>query len=323
MEVHLAPEEVRAGLAGDVRSGLADRPRQLPPKWFYDERGCELFDAITRLPEYYLTRAERAILVARAGEVARLTGADTLVELGSGTSEKTRLLLDALADHGRLRRIVAFDVAESTIDQATTALATEYPGADVVGVVGDFHLHLGLLPAEGRRLVAFLGSTIGNLEPLARKEFLAELSAGMNPGDSLLLGTDLVKPPDRLRAAYDDAAGVTAAFNTNVLAVINRELGGDFDLDQFDHVARWDPDRAWMQMSVRSRCAQKVTVPGAGLSIELAAGEEIDTEISAKFTRSVVEAELAAAGFTLIRWWTDPAGDFAVSLSSVSPVSAT
>lgn len=315
MEVHIGTGDIAAGLRQDVRSGLASRPRQLPPKWFYDERGCALFEEITRLPEYYLTRAEAAVLAERAPEIAEMSAADTLVELGSGTSEKTRLLLDSLAGRDQLRRIVAFDVSEPTIEQATTELAAEYPGAEVVGVVGDFHVHLGLLPAAGRRLVVFLGSTIGNLEPLERKRFLAELSAGMAPGDALLLGTDLVKPPARLRAAYDDSAGVTAAFNTNVLAVVNRELGADFDLSQFDHVARWDRHEAWMQMSVRSRRAQTVNVPGAGLSIELAAGEEIRTEISAKFTRPVVEAELAAAGLALERWWTDDAGDFAVSLA--------
>jgi L-histidine Nalpha-methyltransferase len=319
LEVHLGEGDIEASLREDVRAGLAERPRQLPPKWFYDEAGCRLFDEITRLPEYYLTRAEAEILADRAGEVARLSGADTLVELGSGTSEKTRILLDAMAATGQLRRIVAFDVSQPTIDGATAALADEYPGAHVVGVVGDFHLHLDRLPVGGRRLVVFLGSTIGNLEPLARKEFLAGLVATMAPGDSLLLGTDLVKHPDRLRAAYDDAAGVTAAFNLNVLAVVNRELGADFDLAQFEHVARWDPDEAWMAMHVRSRRAQTVTVPGAGLSLDLAAGEEIATEISAKFTRPVVEADLAAAGLTMSRWWTDGAGDFAVSLSFVPP----
>jgi len=315
MEVHIGAGDIEESLRDDVRAGLGDRPYQLPPKWFYDERGCALFEEITRLPEYYLTRAEASVLGRRAAEVARVSGADTLVELGSGTSEKTRLLLDALAGTGGLRRVVVFDVSEPTLERATTELAAEYPGAEVVGVVGDFHVHLGLLPGEGRRLVVFLGSTIGNLEPLERKRFLAELASEMRPGDSLLLGTDLVKSPDRLRAAYDDAAGVTAAFNTNVLAVVNRELGADFDLDQFEHVARWDPDEAWMRMSVRSRRHQTVAVPGAGLAVELGAGEEIRTEISAKFTRAGVEAELAEAGLDLRRWWTDPAGDVAVSLS--------
>ncbi|MEO6121858.1 MAG: L-histidine N(alpha)-methyltransferase [Acidimicrobiales bacterium] len=315
MEVHVGPGDIKAGLREDVRNGLGERPRQLPPRWFYDERGCELFDAITRLPEYYPTRAEREILAARAADVARLSGADTLIELGSGTSEKTRLLLDAMAATGQLYRIVAFDVAESTIEQATTALAGDYPEAEVVGVVGDFHLHLDLLPSPGRRLVAFLGSTIGNLEPLLRKDFLAELVDGMKPGDSLLLGTDLVKTEPRLQAAYDDAAGVTAKFNANVLAVVNRELGADFDLDQFEHVARWDPDNSWMEMSLRSRRPQTVTIPGADLSFQLLAGEHIYTEISTKFTQAVVAAELAAAGLTLAHWWTDQANDFAVSLS--------
>lgn len=315
VDVHLTPEVLAASLRDDVREGLDCRPRELPPKWFYDERGCELFERITRLPEYYPTRRERAILARRAAAVAECTGADTLVELGSGTSEKTRLLLDAMAAAGRLRRIVAFDVSEPTIRAATDALAAEYPGAAVHGVVGDFDHHLGLLPAGGRRLVAFLGSTIGNLRPHERKRFLADVAGQMAPGDALLLGTDLVKDPARLVVAYDDAEGVTAAFNKNVLAVLNRELGADFDPDQFDHVACWVGDEEWMELGLRARRDQTVVVPDPGLTVELEAGEVVVTEISAKFRRPVVEAELAAAGLALAEWWTDDVGDFALSLS--------
>ncbi|MDP9389528.1 MAG: L-histidine N(alpha)-methyltransferase [Actinomycetota bacterium] len=315
VDVHLGAGDRGAALLAEVRRGLASPPRELGPKWFYDERGCGLFEEITRLPEYYLTRREREILAARAADVARLTGADTLVELGSGTSEKTRLLLDAMAAAGTLRRIVAFDVSEPTIRSATATLAGEYPAAVVHGVVGDFDHHLGRLPTGGRRLVAFLGSTIGNLRPPERARFLAELAAGMAPGDALLLGTDLVKDPARLEAAYDDAAGVTAAFNKNVLRVLNRELAADFDEERFDHVARFSPDDEWVELALRSRVDQRVAVPDLAMVVDLAAGEEVRTEISAKFRRPVVEAELGAAGLEPACWWTDAAGDFALSLS--------
>ena len=315
VDVHLGPETIAAALRDDVRSGLSVPPRELPPKWFYDERGCELFEQITRLPEYYPTRREREILARQAATIADLAGADTLVELGSGTSEKTRLLLDAMAATGSLRRIVAFDVSEPTIRSATAALAAEYPGTSVHGVVGDFDHHLDRLPGGGRRMVAFLGSTIGNLRPAERKRFLADVAAGMAPGDSLLLGTDLVKSRARLEAAYDDSAGVTAAFNKNVLIVLNRELGADFDPLQFDHVARFDEDNEWVDLGLASRRAQLVTIPDPGLSISLDDGEVIRTEISAKFRRAGVESELAGAGLEPAAWWTDARSDFALSLS--------
>jgi L-histidine N-alpha-methyltransferase len=315
IDVHLRPETIAAALRDDVRSGLSAPPRELPPKWFYDERGCELFERITRLPEYYPTRREREILAREAATIAALAAADTLVELGSGTSEKTRLLLDAMATKGSLRRIVAFDVSEPTIRAATAALAAEYPVTSVHGVVGDFDHHLDDLPGGGRRMVAFLGSTIGNLRPPERKRFLADVAAGMEPGDSLLLGTDLVKSRVRLEAAYDDTAGVTAEFNKNVLSVLNRELGADFDPAQFDHVARFDEDNEWVDLGLRSRRAQQVTVPDPGLSIDLDDGEVIRTEISAKFRRAGVESELAGAGLELAAWWTDARSDFALSLS--------
>jgi len=315
IEVHLSPEELRAALRADVAAGLTSTPKELPPKWFYDGRGSDLFDQITRLPEYYPTRCERSILEERAPEIARISGADTLVELGSGTSEKTRLLLDALAGAGRLHRIVAFDVSEPTLRQAAASLAAEYPQADVRAVVGDFERHLAAIPSGGRRLVAFLGGTIGNLAPKARALFLSEVAGMLAPGDSLLLGTDLVKDVGRLEAAYDDAAGVTAAFNRNVLHVVNRELGADFVPDRFEHVARFDPDDEWIEMWLRSTSAQQVTVPDLGLRVDYDAGEAMRTEISAKFRREGVEAELGDADLALARWWTDTAGDFAVSLS--------
>jgi L-histidine N-alpha-methyltransferase len=317
VDVHLAPGTSAQALEADVRAGLAAVPRTLPPKWFYDARGSELFEEITRLPEYYPTRTERSILVAHARDVAELTKADTLVELGSGTSEKTRLLLDALHDGGTLERFVPFDVSEPTLRDAAAAVSREYPGVRVHAVVGDFERHLGRLPGGGTRLVAFLGSTIGNLAPAPRAQFLRDLAATLAPGDALLLGTDLVKDEDRLVAAYDDAAGVTAAFDKNVLHVLNRELDADFDPDAFDHVAVWDCDAEWIEMRLRARRAQTVHVRALGLEVRFADGEELRTEISAKFRREGVERELAAAGLHLAEWWTDPAADFALSLSFV------
>lgn len=314
-EVHLTAKDLAAALRSDVRAGLGSRPRELPAKWFYDERGCALFEEITRLSEYYPTRREAEVLAREADEIIRLTGVDTLVELGSGTSEKTRLLLDAMVGAGRLRRIALFDVSEPTIRAAAAALAAEHPSAEIHGVVGDFERHLHHLPAGGRRLVAFLGGTIGNLGPVERKWFLGELAAGMAPGDALLLGTDLVKDTARLEAAYDDAAGVTAAFNRNVLVRLNRELGADFDIDQFTHEARFDSDREWMDIRLRAISYQIVYIASLDMTVEFESGETIRTEISTKFRRPIIESELAAAGLELSRWWTDAAGDYAVSLS--------
>jgi L-histidine N-alpha-methyltransferase len=313
---HLTDADPAAELRADVLAGLTATPRTLPPRWFYDERGSELFDRITRLPEYYPTRAERAILAARAPEIAAATGAEVLVELGSGTSEKTRLLLSALRDGGTLRRFVPFDVDPSVLRAAGAALEDEYPGLPVDAVVGDFTRHLGELPRGGRRLVAFLGSTIGNLEPAPRAEFLASVAATLGPGDAFLLGTDLVKDPTRLVRAYDDAEGVTAEFNRNVLAVLDRELKADFDPQAFDHVALWDAEQEWIEMRLRSRTDQVVTIAALDLQLPFAAGEDVRTEVSAKFRRDGVAAELAAAGLELAHWWTDDAGDFALSLST-------
>ena len=308
-------------LRADARAGLAPpagEPKSLPPKWFYDAQGSALFDKITELPEYYPTRAEREILHARAAEIAELTGARTLIELGSGSSDKTRVLLNALRARGTLRCYVPVDVSEPALVAASDALAAEYPGLDVRAVVSDFEEHLGL-PTDGDapapRLVAFLGSTIGNLLPAQRISFLARVRAGLRRGDFFLLGTDLVKDPATLVAAYDDAAGITAEFNKNVLSVLNAELGADFDTDAFEHVAVWDAGAEWIEMRLRSRMAQTVHVPGIGLTVEFADGEEMRTEVSAKFRRQRVAEELAAAGFAMRSWWTDAADQFGLSLS--------
>ena len=315
---HLDEDSYAEQLAIDVRAGLTAAQKTLPPKYFYDAAGSDLFDEITRLPEYYPTRTERAILVQRADEIAELTQAETLNEIGSGTSEKTRLLLDALTAAGTLRRFVPFDVDPTVLAQATAALGAEYPQLAVEPVVGDFERHLDLLPRHPRRLVAFLGSTIGNLEPAARVQFFGSIRSRMSSRDFLLLGTDLVKPLPRLLAAYDDGAGVTAAFNKNVLAVINRELGADFDLDAFEHVAAWDPADEWIEMRLRATRDQQVRIAALDLDVTFERGELMRTEISAKFRRARVENELRRGGLEITRWWTDPAGDFALSLSAAA-----
>jgi L-histidine N-alpha-methyltransferase len=315
LAVHLDPGALAVQMAIDVRSGLTATAKTLPPKYFYDARGSELFDEITRLAEYYPTLTERTILEQRVREVAARTRAETLVELGSGTSDKTRLLLRALADCGTLRTFVPFDVDPAVLRDASAGVAEEFDGIDVEPVVGDFETHLSLLPRHPRRLVAFLGSTIGNLAPEPRHQFLADLRSTLGEGDAFLLGTDLVKPADRLVAAYDDARGVTAEFNKNVLAVINRELGADFDLSLFQHVALWNAEAEWIEMRLRSTADQRVHVPALDLTVDFAKGEEIRTEISAKFRPEGVVSELAAVGLRVTDLWTDPAQDFALSLS--------
>ena len=315
VDVHLNTDDLRAALEHDALVGLTSSPKDLPPKYFYDDRGCRLFDEITRLVEYYPTRAERSILVAHADQIATTTRADTIVELGSGTSAKTRLLIDAGLRAGSLRRFAPFDVSETTLRHAASAIATDYPTLSIHAVVGDFEHHLGCLPEGGTRMIAFLGGTVGNLAPGERAEFFDALAGIMNSGDTLLLGTDLVKPAEQLVAAYDDADGVTAAFNRNVLHVINRELGADFAPDQFAHVARWDPEAESIEMRLCASAAQTVKLPAIDLVAEFEAGEELRTEISAKFRREGVASELAAAGLELTGWWTDPAAQFAVSLA--------
>jgi L-histidine Nalpha-methyltransferase len=312
---HLAEDSAYHALRRDVLEGMLKTPKSLPPKWFYDSVGSGLFDQITRLPEYYPTRAEADILRARAAQVASATGADTLVELGSGTSEKTRMLLDALQKRGSLRKFVPFDVDAGMLAAAGAVIQREYPNVEIAAVCGDFEEHLAEIPGGGQRLFVFLGSTIGNLTPGPRAQFLASLASVLRPGDSLLLGTDLVKDVSRLVRAYDDAAGVTARFNRNVLAVINRELDADFDVDAFTHVARWNAAEERIEMWLRAEDPQRVRVAALDLIVEFAAGEEMLTEVSCKFHAEAVAAELAAAGLRRTQWWTDDAGDFGLSLA--------
>jgi len=305
IDVRLTPDERRTGLLADARRGLSQSPKVLSPVWFYDERGSNLFDEITRLPEYYLTRVERALLRDHAADIARINEAEGLTELGSGTSEKTRLLLDAMTAGGALRRYAPFDVSEETLKDSATAVAVEYPGVEVYGIVGDFHRHLHAIPDGRRRLVAFLGSTIGNLSPDERARFFFDLNCVLSHDDWFLIGADLVKDPAVLLAAYDDAQGVTAEFNRNALRVLNAELGADFDPDRFEHRAIWDAEERWIEMRLRSTAPQRVTIPALDLVITLDAGEEIRTEISAKFTRAQITDELHAAGFVAEQVWED------------------
>ena len=313
--VALDPGWAAAGLVDDVRRGLAAPPRSLSPKWLYDDRGSQLFEEITRLPEYYPTEREREILRANADQIARLSRATNVVELGSGTSDKTRTLLDAFAAAGQLQHFVPVDVSEGTLRQAAAEISRQYPGVAVHAVVGDFTQHLEILPVDGRRLVVFLGGTIGNLDPHERATFLRALAATLEPGESLLLGTDLVKDVGRVVAAYDDSRGVTAQFVRNSLRVLNRELDADFDVESFTYVPYWDSREERMDLRLRTEKPQHVCIPGADLEIDLAAGEEIRIEISSKFRIEGIRSELGAVGLDVVQTWTDRANDFALTLA--------
>ena len=316
IEVHLAADR-GAEMARDVRMGLTLEPKELPPKYFYDERGSQLFERITELPEYYPTRAERAILEQRSEEIVAAAGRPAaLVELGSGSASKTRVLLDAMDAAGSLLTYVPVDISEEITRETARRLRAEYPGIAVHGVICDFECDLEVLPRPGGgRLIAFLGGTIGNLYPDARRDFLRRVRAVLGPADRLLLGTDLVKERRRLEAAYDDSDGVTAEFNRNVLRVLNRELDANFDLGEFDHVATYDDREARMDIRLRSRRAQRVRLAALDLEVGFAAGEEMRTEISAKFTRHRVELAYAEAGLAMTAWFPDRAHDYALSLA--------
>jgi L-histidine N-alpha-methyltransferase len=318
IEVHLRADG-GAGMARDIRLGLTAKPKELAPKYFYDERGSQLFEQITGLPEYYPTRAEREILTQRSVEIVAAAGEPgTLVELGSGSAAKTRHLLDAMREAGCLATYVPVDISEEITHETAESLVEEYPGLAIRGLVCDFEHDLERIPSGGGgRLVAFLGGTIGNLYPDARRDFLARIGALLEPGDHILLGTDLVKERSRLEIAYDDPGGVTAEFNKNVLQVLNREFGGDFDLDLFEHVARYDAEAARMDIRLRSLAEQAVRLDGLDLTVRFAAGEEMRTEISAKFTRERLEGIYQEAGLRPSGWFTDAAEDYALSLASV------
>jgi L-histidine N-alpha-methyltransferase len=315
VDVHLHPDDLRAALEEDVRNGMSTSPKSLPPVWFYDEEGSRLFEEITRLPEYYPTGAERALLQRHAEALASLAGADTLVELGAGACDKTRLLLDAMARNGPLSRYLPFDVSDQFLRAAAGSLVDQYDGLEVHAVVGDFRRHLDRIPGDGRRLVAFLGGTIGNLTPDQRRRFLFDLNCTMAAGDRLLIGADLVKDPGRLVAAYDDAAGVTAAFNRNVLRVLNQQLGATFDPERFEHVALWNIGEQWIEMRLRSTAAQEVRITDLGMTVTFDSGEELLTEISAKFTPEGIASELSAADFSVDGQWGADEGEFLLTLA--------
>jgi L-histidine N-alpha-methyltransferase len=314
VEVLVTPEDRRRAMEEDIRRGLVSTPRSIPPVWFYDETGSRLFDEITRLPEYYLTRAEKSILQSRAVDIVDASGADTLVEIGSGTSEKTGILLDAMAARGRLHHIVLLDISEEVLREAADELSRRYQ-VDVHAVVGDLRCDLPRLARPGRLLWAFLGSTIGNFEPGARADLLAHFRKAMGPEDHFLLGADLRKNVDRLIAAYDDSQGVTARFNLNVLDVLNLALGADFDPGTFEHRAVWNPVGGWIEMRLRSGVAQRVAFPSLDLAVDLEAGEELLTEISCKFELDALMGELRGAGLRPEATWLDPHGDFLLSLA--------
>jgi L-histidine Nalpha-methyltransferase len=330
---HLPADFTDRSLGMDVRTGFGGTPKWLPPKWFYDKVGSELFEEITRLPEYYPTRCERQILHRHAADLVAAAGSDTLVELGSGSSEKTRLLLDAMGAAtgtgpaagtgtdasaglpGTGLHYVGTDVSEDALVSAAEGLRRDYPDLAIDIVRADFEHQLARLPGRsGRRTVAFLGSTLGNLEPGPRRDFLGAVRQALRSGEHLLLGVDLVKSPDVLLPAYDDAAGVTAAFNLNVLDVLNRRLRADFDRADFRHVAIWDADRERVEMRLRAVRELRVRFGDLDLAVSFTAGEELRTEVSTKFRRERLTAELHDAGFTESEWWTDDAGYFALSL---------
>jgi len=302
-------------LAEQTLAGLRDDPPWIPPVWFYDDVGSELFDRITRLPEYYPTETERGILAEHAQRIAALTGATTLAELGSGTSDKTALLLEAFRSTGLLHTFAPFDCSEEVLRSAAGTVASEHPGLAVHAVVGDFHEHLAALPTAGTCVLAFLGSTIGNLDPHQRAAFLGDVHDNLDADDFLLLGVDLVKPVDRLLAAYDDSEGVTAAFNLNCLSVLNRELGTDFDTTAFRHRAVWDATTSRIEMHLVATRTVSVHLGELGTSVRLDEGDHIRTEISTKFTVEGITGELVRADFGLVELWSDPAEDFAVLLA--------
>ncbi|RJO76338.1 L-histidine N(alpha)-methyltransferase [Nocardia panacis] len=315
LDIHLTDADLTAALRDDARTGLTASPKWLPPKWFYDARGSELFEMITELPEYYPTRTERALLERVVGEIARLARVDALVELGAGSAAKTRLLLSALTAGGSLKTYVPQDVSSSALHDAAEQIAAEFPGLAVRGVVSDFTDTLRNLPGGGRRMIAFLGGTIGNLVPAERAEFLAGIRDVLEPGELLLLGAGLVIDPNVLVPAYDDAAGVTAEFNRNVLHVLNTRLGADFRPERFEHVAVWDPERLWIEMRLVATEEMTVHLRELDLTVHFAAGEQLRTEISAKFHLDGLAKELAAAGFATDHVWTDPDHRFALLLA--------
>lgn len=318
VDIEFLLEESRALeiMAEEIRQGLSASPKELPPKYFYDERGSWLFERITQLPEYYLTRAERALLDASVDDLAARAQPEELVELGAGSASKTDLLLDACRAAGRLQRYLPVEVSAAMIEHSAERLGEKYPWLEIRAVVADFEHDLGRIPPAPHRLVAFLGSTIGNLARARAVEFLGTVAALMDGDGFLVLGTDLVKDRKVLEAAYNDDQGVTAEFNRNVLRVINRRLGADFDPGAFEHVAIYDEAEARIEIYLESRVDQVARIPALDLDVRFDAGERMRTEVSCKYTRDSVERMLTEAGLALRDWFSDSNGTFALSLSA-------
>jgi L-histidine Nalpha-methyltransferase len=303
-------------MAADVRAGLTSPFKELSPRYFYDERGSELFEQITELDEYYPTRCERAILESEAARICEAANNPaSLIELGSGSARKTRVLLDAMRHAGCLDSYCPVDISEEITRDTAGRIATEYDEINVRGLVCDFEFDLERVPVGGPRVIALLGGTIGNFAPHQRASFLRRIANLLDSDDRFLLGTDLVKDPAILESAYNDSKGVTAEFNKNVLAVLNRQLGANFDIDSFEHVARWDPENLWVDIRLRSLQNQVVDVSALNMLVPFGAGEEMRTEISTKFLRPGLEGIYREAGLELTDWWTDPDGLYALSLA--------
>ena len=319
VELRLPPGGPLSGMAADVRAGLTRPFKELSPRYFYDGRGSELFEQITELPEYYPTRCEREILERRSEEIcASANSPATLIELGSGSASKTRVLLDAMCGSGSLETYCPVDISEEITRQTAEKIAAEYDDIEVRGLVCDFELDLERIPVAGPRVIALLGGTIGNFAPQQRAGFLRRICNLLGPEDSFLLGTDLVKDRETLESAYNDSQGITADFNKNVLTVLNNELGANFDLDKFEHVARWDAENLWVDIRLRSLTNQVVDVTALDLMAAFSAGEEMRTEISTKFARPGLEGIYAEAGLELTDWWTDEEGLYALSLAKAA-----
>lgn len=305
-------------MAQDVARGLKATPKVLSSRYFYDAVGSKLFETITELPEYYLTRAESEILRRRAGDILRRSRPEFLVELGAGSAQKTRILLDAARSNGSgpLRGFIPFDISEASLQQVARDLIAAYPGLAVLPLAGDFAIDLSEIPRLGRQLVLFLGSTIGNFDDQEGLALLSRVHSLLAPEDAFLIGFDLVKDEAQLVAAYDDAQGVTACFNLNLLARLNRELGADFDLVAFSHVAIYNREERQMEIYLRSEKDQLVTIPRAWLRVSFQREELMRTEISRKFERSRAESLLEAASMRLTDWYTDSGTRFALALAT-------
>ena len=318
LDRYLPPDLLKNALRADAREGLTGAPKRIPSKWLFDSKGSELWGKITQLPEYYPFRAERDILQTVADEIAATTQASSVIELGSGFADKIIILLHALRRAGTIRTYTSIDISELSLMAAGSRLIAEYPDLSVRAVLADFETQAEVIAKydyPSPRLVLFLGGTIGQFTPAQRAEFLRKLHSVFRQDDMLLLGVDLVKDPAELMLAYDDPAGVSTAFNKNLLAVLNAQVGADFDLDTFDYIVTWDDEAERLAMWEESRIDQAVRLSEIDLSVKLAAGERIWTAISTKFRRDGIEAELDHAGFSPQRWWTDPDGRYALSLS--------